>query len=103
MSGAVDQNIINITLCVLEVTGLAVLAVSRSLMRPARGHFFLGARLVSVTSRSTGADCTLANFFANISNIAAANIALEGDAVMLYCEDSLAQMAVLWQNMTSIL
>ena len=79
MSRAVDLNIINITLCVLEVTGLAVLAVSRSLMRPARGHFFLGARLVSVTSRSTGADCTLANFFANISNIAAANIALEGD------------------------
>ena len=61
MSRAVDQNIINITLCVLEVTGLARLAVSRSLMRPGRGHFFLGARLVSVTSK-TGADCTLANF-----------------------------------------
>ena len=70
MSRAVDQNIINITLCVLEVTGLARLAVSRSLMRPGRGHFFLGARLVSVTSRNSGADCTLANFFANISNIA---------------------------------
>lgn len=82
MSRAVDQNIINITLCVLEVTGLARLAVSRSLMRPGRGHFFLGARLVSVTSRNTGADCTLANFFANISNIAAANIALEGEAVL---------------------
>ena len=84
MSRAVDQNqnIIIITLCVLEVTGLARLAVSRSLMRPGRGHFFLGARLVSVTSRSTGADCTLANFFANISNIAAANIALEGEAVL---------------------
>ena len=54
---------INITLCVLEVTGLARLAVSRSLMRPGRGHFFLAARLVSVTSRNTGADCTLANFF----------------------------------------
>ena len=71
---------INITLCVLEVTGLARLAVSRSLMRPGRGHFFLVApRLVSVRSRNTGADCTLANFFANISNIAAANIAAEGE------------------------
>ena len=80
MSRAVDRNIIIlISLFVLEVTGLARLAVSRSLMRPGRGHFFLVApRLVSVRSRNTGADCTLANFFANISNIAAANIA-EGE------------------------